>query len=292
MITSETVLPQAITLYLTYHCELHCSHCFINRAGLLNGRELKMDAISELITDAAAHKVVMLAITGGSPLLHQSLFDIIALARAERIMPILGITGVDIDAYKAWKIARSGVASVQLSLDGPDDATNAYYRGPGVFDRVLRSIRNIRDAQVPVILAICLDAFNYLRVHDMLALALGQQVYTVKVAFWSPGVFNSAEEKHIELSESQKNVVRRTCLEFENQYELRHWIHVVDVPDDDVRANRVATGRVVVDPFGDVRLHEDAQPIGNIYHEKLSKIYTNHFRKIDSSNVLQLDNPV
>lgn len=275
---SETWLPQAITLYLTYHCELSCSHCFINRADLLNSRHLEFDAIWSLIDDAANNKVIMLALTGGSPLLHPRLFDIIELARASKIMPLLGITGVDVDAILAQRIANSGVASVQVSLDGHNEETNTYYRGKGVFERVLSTIAHLGAVGVPVIIAFCLDAFNHAYITEMLDLARRKNVYNVKVAFWAADEAEvSVRQKHRVLSDLQKQLVCKMCHDFETRHNLRGWLHLVDTPDAAVTENSVETGRVVVDPSGDVRLHEAAIPIGNIHDAPLSYIYTKHF---------------
>ena len=68
----------------------------------------------------------------------------------------------------ALKIKKEGVSCVQVSLDGPNEDINSIYRGKGVFENVISSIKNLKKASVKTNLAISLDKYNYDYLEEML----------------------------------------------------------------------------------------------------------------------------
>jgi len=132
-------VPLLGTLVVTYRCDLDCAMCDLpsrgDRAREMDARGLRgvLDAMRDL-------GVLGVGVTGGEPLLRRDLFEVLAHGSRVGLLVHLNTNGSLVDAAAAEALAQSGVASVNLSLDGPDAETHdRLRRRPGSFARVLRA---------------------------------------------------------------------------------------------------------------------------------------------------------
>ena len=254
------MLPSILGLYITYHCQLKCKHCFLNHKGLLNQYEMPLEDIMTILDDAKNHQVFLMPLSGGDPLLHKDIFTIVKEAKKRKILPLLGITGIDVDDNLAGKIKKEGVSCVQVSLDGPNEKINAIYRGKGVFEKVITSIKNLRSASVKTNLAISLDKYNYDYLGDMLELAYSLDIYKVKLAFWMP----TGKEKDRELSLEQKRAALKLSEKFEKRAGLSNWVMGPNPEFFEGEEESVSLPHLVVAANGDFLTSEMGEKIGNI----------------------------
>ena len=119
----------------------------------------------------------------------------------------------------ALKIKKEGVSCVQVSLDGPNEDINSIYRGKGVFENVISSIKNLKKASVKTNLAISLDKYNYDYLEEMLELAHSLNIYKVKLAFWMP----TGKEKDRELTMEQEGGTSPSE-RFESNLGFKGWV--------------------------------------------------------------------
>lgn len=135
---------------LTDRCNLSCRHCGSGCSGkkdhfLDAGRVMK---VLEEVSGACDAREVMICLTGGEPLLHPALTEIIRSAR-ELGFPV-GITtnGTLIDETMADQLAEAGLLTAAVSLDGIGEAHDAFRGRKGAFSGAVRGLLALKKAGV------------------------------------------------------------------------------------------------------------------------------------------------
>jgi MoaA/NifB/PqqE/SkfB family radical SAM enzyme len=100
-----------------------------------------IDGLAELGVSA-------LSLTGGEPLLHPDVIDIVSRARARGLIVHLNTNGMLVDEAMARRLVDAGLDSVNLSLDGAVAETHDRLRRTrGGFAKIERAIANFRQAR-------------------------------------------------------------------------------------------------------------------------------------------------
>ena len=136
--------PVCVVIYLTDYCKLKCKHCFLTQTSQLNKNMIEFNKLKKLLRTFKENNVFMIAFTGGDPMLHPEIFDILNYTRDLGMLPLLGISGTDISYDIAKKIYESGVRCVQVGLNGSNAKLNDYYRGNGSFTKNSNKIKEWR----------------------------------------------------------------------------------------------------------------------------------------------------
>jgi MoaA/NifB/PqqE/SkfB family radical SAM enzyme len=265
------MLPPNISIYPTYRCQLSCKHCFLTQSGKLNQFELDFETIKSIILDAKKHNVFTIVLSGGDPLLYPHIYEVLALMQKLRIVPLMGVTGLDLSLEQINKLKSLGVSSLQVSLDGPNEEVNSYYRGSNVYESVIRSIKTIQTSGIKATLAICVDKYNFRQIEDTLQLASNLDVFKVKVAFWTP--VDSYDLDNRELNESEKHWLTEVCSEF-NRRKQKSWISIPGSSlNKDNEPYKQKYPPCIVGADGLVRLGEGGKSIGNVFQDSISSLY-------------------
>ncbi len=131
--------PLLGTLIVTYRCDLDCSMCDLPLRGD-RVRELDTDGLRGVLDAFKDLGVLAVGITGGEPLLRRDLTRVIRHGDRLGLLMHVNTNGSLVTERVARNWAQAGLASVNVSLDGPDAATHDASRGrPGSFGRVLRA---------------------------------------------------------------------------------------------------------------------------------------------------------
>jgi radical SAM protein with 4Fe4S-binding SPASM domain len=161
--------PLAVHLEIVAACNLTCTHCF---AGVLprNHHPLTLPELDALFSDLARLGSFRLGLTGGEPLLRKDLFDVLDAATAHGLHPCLTTNGLLLTEDIARRLGERRLVWLNVSLEGPDAATNDAVRGAGTFDAVVEKLRLLgRHARFT--LAFTITRLNAHRVQECAALA-------------------------------------------------------------------------------------------------------------------------
>jgi len=139
--------PLLGTLVVTYRGDLACAMCDLPARGDRK-HELDTDAMRGVLDAFRDLGVLGVGVTGGEPLLRPDLVPILRHGVGRGLLMHLNTNGSLVTADTARALADAGIASVNVSLDGPDAVTHDRLRGrPGSFARVLRAAARL--AAVP-----------------------------------------------------------------------------------------------------------------------------------------------
>ncbi len=132
--------PVNLILELTTACNLRCAHCYVP-AGEPRQNELGTEEWVSLIRSAASY-AVRVVLTGGEPLIHPGLLDILAEAKKHR-MAVRILTNGTLLAERIEELSDlldPRIDSFQVSIDGTKEVHDAI-RGEGTFDKAMAGMR-------------------------------------------------------------------------------------------------------------------------------------------------------
>lgn len=127
--------PVLCNYYLTYRCNATCGFCDIWEKP---SPYITLENFKENIRDLKKLGVKVIDFTGGEPLLHRELDQLLALAKKEGI-----ITTVTTNCLLYPKYAqrlKGKIDMLHFSVDSPDEEEHNQSRGVKCFDKVLDSI--------------------------------------------------------------------------------------------------------------------------------------------------------
>lgn len=134
----------------TKTCNLECVHCYADAETRRFGGELTTAEAETMIRDLASIHVPALLISGGEPLVRPDVLDLAELAMSLGVRVTFSTNGTLIDAKKAQRIAKIGVAYVGISIDGGEARHDRFRGRKGAFRDAIRGIRHCRDAGIRV----------------------------------------------------------------------------------------------------------------------------------------------
>ncbi len=142
--------PRRLWLYTNFHCNLACDYCAVASSPRAPARTLSVDVVRGLVGQAVAEGFTELYLTGGEPLLHPDLPELLRLATDA--LPTVLLTNAML--LRGRRLAGlAGLAgrplTIQTSLDGAVAATHDSHRGAGSWQRTIEGIRTLVDLGMP-----------------------------------------------------------------------------------------------------------------------------------------------
>jgi len=139
-----------IYFYLTEGCNLRCRHCWIAPQYQSKANQyaaLDLDMFKSIIEQAKPLGLTGVKLTGGEPLLHPEINEILEHIRTENLDLTVETNGVLCTPELARKMAACSDPFVSVSLDGDNAETHEWVRGvEGSFEAALKGIKNLVDA--------------------------------------------------------------------------------------------------------------------------------------------------
>lgn len=126
---------------ITRTCNLRCIHCYADSHAEQYPGELTWEQCCGVIDDLADYGAAALLLSGGEPLLHPRLPDILERATGRGLKVTISTNGTRITPQYAELFKRLGVAYVGISLDGIGEIHDRFRGVKGAFDGALRGFR-------------------------------------------------------------------------------------------------------------------------------------------------------
>lgn len=147
--------PRRLWVYSNFHCNLHCDYCAVGSSPRAEPRTISAGRFHKLVDEAVEEDFAELYVTGGEPLLHPEITQMLAYAAAR--LPTVLLTnamllrGTRLDRFRrlAGSLA-SGSLVVQTSLDGARAETHDTHRGGGSWARALEGVARVLELGLTV----------------------------------------------------------------------------------------------------------------------------------------------
>lgn len=177
-----------IYFYLTTGCNLACRHCYLEPTPLKQATEkavLAADVFSNIIKQAKPLGLRQVKLTGGEPLFHPQIKELLSIVKQEKVALRIETNGVLCSAELAEQISGCELYGkkplVSVSLDSHEAKTHEYIRAvPGCFAETLQGIHNLVAAGIKPQIIMSLMEYNKNDVAAIVKLAEQLQASSVK----------------------------------------------------------------------------------------------------------------
>jgi SynChlorMet cassette radical SAM/SPASM protein ScmF len=179
-----------IYFYLTEACNLRCRHCWIApkfQGSAESHGYLEPELFASIVEQALPLGLTGVKLSGGEPLLHPAILEIIQLAKARALRVTLETNGVLCTDQMASVLAGYDTALACISLDGVDAETHEWVRGvDGCFEAALEGLRNFVKAGLRPQIIFTLLRLNLDQVERIIDLAESLGAGSVKFNLLQP----------------------------------------------------------------------------------------------------------
>ena len=164
--------PRRLWVYTNFHCNLACDYCAVGSSPRALPRLLSAERFRALVDEAVTEGFTELYLTGGEPLLHPDIAELLAYGTAA--LPTVLLTNATV--LRATRLDRLRALAgnphlvVQTSLDGARPATHDAHRGAGTWAKTMDGIATLVDLGLAVRVAMTETPENTGEVTEVAAL--------------------------------------------------------------------------------------------------------------------------
>ncbi|MFH0871385.1 MAG: radical SAM protein [bacterium] len=145
-------IPHTITAAITYDCQCDCLHCSAHqyREEVAQSHSaLSFTELSGAIEQAVELGTTCVVLTGGEPLLHPDLYDLIRSVDKRRSVCTLFTNGELLAPAVVKELKDAGLFGAFVSLDYADPGLHDQNRRrPGIFTKAVEGIRRCQEAGI------------------------------------------------------------------------------------------------------------------------------------------------
>jgi SynChlorMet cassette radical SAM/SPASM protein ScmF len=147
---------ETIYFHLAGHCGMNCVHCWLMNPDEL-GKPVKqkesflpLKTFQHVLTQGLDMGVVNVKLTGGEPLIHPEIKQILSILKGEKVFLLIETNGIPCgNKSLVKKISECSNIFVAVSLDGTTAEVHEKIRGvKGCFEKTVKGINNLVDAGI------------------------------------------------------------------------------------------------------------------------------------------------
>lgn len=187
------------SLYITDKCNLNCKYCY--RASTFENKGfVDIKTISLMFEKLAIFfNCDTIVLTGGEPLLHPNIFEILKMASDFFPNVILQTNGTLINDDNIQYIKKY-INRVRIGLDGSSPESNDVIRGRGTFEKIMFGIDLICQYDIPLTISTTMYDTNIQDIERLNELAKSKKAEIVFTEFMPLGRGIGHSEKYMELN--------------------------------------------------------------------------------------------
>lgn len=242
---------------VTTRYNLKCIHCYNSSGEYI--QDLSLSCFSKVINELT--DIQQISISGGEPLMHPNIFEMLDYATQKNIQVLLLTNGTLLDDCIVSKILNKNI-KIQISLDGATERSHDRVRGDGSFEMLIAGVELLRKYKVNFIINSVVTEHNYCEVDEMKAFA--NQIGAENIRF-SP-----LQIKGRALSHSYLRPTFEQSVDQHNIYEYKD----TDCPIFANKQGISITPKIRAD--GSVFIcqvfENDEDILGNVYREQINEI--------------------
>jgi radical SAM protein with 4Fe4S-binding SPASM domain len=134
----------------TLNCNFFCKHCGSSAGRKFYTDELTTQEIKDVFLDVVQNfdpKTIMLAITGGEPLIREDLFEVMSYAHELGFSWGMVTNGFLVDGEIVKKMKASSMSTVVVSIDGLGEMHDKFRNRSGAYEKAVNAVKLMADAK-------------------------------------------------------------------------------------------------------------------------------------------------
>jgi MoaA/NifB/PqqE/SkfB family radical SAM enzyme len=147
-----------VVIRLTCRCDLACPYCLVG--GHYPGRELEFSAWKRILAGLPAVNARKVLLTGGEPLLHHDLADLVALISGMGIAVDLNSNLQQMTRARMEALRAAGLTEISTAIEGPPALHDRARGMAGAFARTAEAITWATGLGIQVDASCCLSSAN------------------------------------------------------------------------------------------------------------------------------------
>ena len=152
--------PSTVTFLPTLYCSRRCVYCNVKTSPQPEDDAIPLKRLEKVFGELRGLGVEVVRMSGGDPFARKDLFDVIAIAIEEDLVPDLPAK-LGLSYYEVLRLQNLGVRSVQVDLDSADPTIADRMAGlKGYHARVFRVLDSLRRAGLSVRIKTVLTPLN------------------------------------------------------------------------------------------------------------------------------------
>jgi radical SAM protein with 4Fe4S-binding SPASM domain len=204
---TENTKLLSVGIEVTNTCNLRCKHCYAN-AGRPLKNELTTDEIKNIIDQLVKMKTIVVALSGGEPLLRKDILEIIKYIKKKGFEIYLNTNGTLITEELAEKIKKCGLSHLEISIDG-FKKTHDYIRGKGSFEKALLAFEICKKYEIEVGILTVMMKINLSEIPNLINFFYKKGASGIGLLRFHP-VGRGKKNKHLEITtQERKRIIEK-----------------------------------------------------------------------------------
>jgi MoaA/NifB/PqqE/SkfB family radical SAM enzyme len=285
--------PSSIVFSLTNRCNCDCVMC--RYKNLSQERELSVDEVASILTQAQALGVRDCVFYGGEPLLRPDIFEVVGVAHRMGMKTGIITNGMLATHEVAEKLAQSGLGAVTVSIDAADAVQDLIRDVPDAFSWALEGLKNFialrKQAGWQVVLAAllfritldqnrllgtieaarCLDVPVFIQLLDFSVVYFRNQENALKEDLW----INEDRQKDLEDLVDRLVALKKKAPDLlVNSFASLRFIksYFRDPRSQGLPCYKAYSGKIWVDAQGRVYVCQAMAPMGDLTRDRLKDV--------------------
>jgi MoaA/NifB/PqqE/SkfB family radical SAM enzyme len=151
--------PGVLLIHLLNHCNLRCQHCYLEASPSQN-TQLPLKLVIRSLSEVEQLGIATVNLSGGEPFLYPELPEVLTFVSKQQSFGLHISTNGTLIGEKEIALLKNSGASVQVSIDGPEEFHDRFRGCKGAFHRASQGIQQLVAAEVPVTIVITLCQDN------------------------------------------------------------------------------------------------------------------------------------
>jgi len=177
--------PIFVIWEITGGCNLRCKHC-LSDSGRLCPDELSTQEAKNLIDALEMMKVFNISFSGGEPLIRPDIFELLEYSSRKKIGIELLTNGTLITREIIDRFENINLFNVQVSIDGIGKTHDKFRGIDGSYERAVRAIKLLRNANYEVVISSAVTKQNINQVCEMIDIAIDLGASAYKTTLFMP----------------------------------------------------------------------------------------------------------
>jgi len=134
----------------TLNCNFFCKHCGSSAGRKVFKNELKTDEIKKAYFDISQNfdpKKIMIAVTGGEPLMRQDLCEVMSYATKLGFPWGMVTNGSLVTESKVAELKKAGLRTVVVSIDGIGVQHDQFRNFAGAYEKAINAVKLFKEAE-------------------------------------------------------------------------------------------------------------------------------------------------